>query len=278
MIGRSAQEKDKNAPRTRRSPRPRGESFYRMPAEWEPHEATWLAWPHNRSDWPGKFDPIPWVYGEIVYHLARAERVHILVNDAVAEHRVQAALEQANAMRDSIEFHRWPTNRVWTRDYGPMFVKRTQPRDVAVVDFHFNAWAKYSDWKHDDQIAGRAAKALGCARVTPEAVDGRRVVLEGGSIDVNGRGSLLTTEECLLSPVQQRNPGSTRAELEKVFRRYLGVTHTIWLGRGVAGDDTHGHIDDIARFTGPRTVVAAVEPNRRDANHQIGRASCRERE
>jgi agmatine deiminase len=244
-----------------------------MPAEWEPHEATWLAWPHNRSDWPGKFDPIPWVYCEIVYHLARSERVHIIVNDAVAERRAQAALEHANAMRDSVEFHRWPTNRVWTRDYGPMFVKRAQPKpagphEITVVDFQFNAWAKYSDWKHDDQIAGRAAKALGCAKVTPEGGDGRRVVLEGGSIDVNGRGSMLTTEECLLSPVQQRNPGSTRADLENIFCNYLGVTHVIWLGRGVAGDDTHGHIDDIARFTGPHTVVAAVEPNRSDVNHQ----------
>lgn len=248
-----------------------------MPAEWEPHEATWLAWPHNRSDWPGRFDPIPWVYCDIVHHLARAEGVHILVNDAVAERRAQAALERANSMRDGVEFHRWPTNRVWTRDYGPMFVKkqpdtrtiRPRPHDLAIVDFQFNAWAKYSDWKLDDQIASRAARLLGCEKIPPATgVDGRRMVLEGGSIDVNGRGALLTTEECLLSREQQRNPGSTRAELEKLFQRYLGATHVIWLGRGVAGDDTHGHIDDIARFVGPRTVVAAVEPNRSDPNHQ----------
>jgi agmatine deiminase len=248
-----------------------------MPAEWEPHEATWLAWPHNRTDWPGKFDPIPWVYCDIVYHLGRAERVHILVNDAVAERRAAAALEHANAMRDTVEFHRWPTNRVWTRDYGPMFVKaghkppasRPRPNKLAIVDFQFNAWAKYPDWKLDDQIAARAAKLVGCEKVTPTlGFDGRRMVLEGGSIDVNGLGSMLTTEECLLSRVQQRNPESTRHEIEKAFRRYLGVNNVIWLGRGVDGDDTHGHIDDIARFVGPRTVVAAVEPDRSDPNHQ----------
>jgi agmatine deiminase len=147
--------------------------------------------------------------------------------------------------------------------------QKQKGRDVAIVDFQFNAWAKYSDWKHDDKIAGRAAKLLDCEKVTPAiSADSKRVVLEGGSIDVNGVGSMLTTEECLLSHVQQRNPGSTRDELERAFRKYLGATNVIWLGRGVVGDDTHGHIDDIARFVGPRTVVAAVEANRNDANHQ----------
>ena len=247
-----------------------------MPAEWEPHEATWIAWPHNRTDWPGKFEPIPWVYCEIVLHLARAEGVHILVNDAISQRRAETALERAGAMRDNVEFHRWPTNRVWTRDYGPMFVKCAQaqpgmaaPHELAIVDFRFNAWAKYPDWKLDDEIAGRAAKLLGCDKLSPTVgFDGRRMVLEGGSIDVNGLGSMLTTEECLLSRVQQRNPECTRDDVERAFRRYLGVTNVIWLGRGVAGDDTHGHIDDIARFVGPRTVVAAAEPNRRDPNHQ----------
>ena len=275
MTSRGAQTgQERESRRAQRSPRPGREVSYRMSAEWEPHEATWLAWPHNRSDWPGKFEPIPWVYCDIVSHLARQERVHILVNDAVAERRAEAALVRANAMCDSVEFHRWPTNRVWTRDYGPIFVKRVAQsrsagRDFAVVDFQFNAWAKYPDWKLDDQVAGRAAKLLGCEAVRPlMRFDGNRVVLEGGSIDVNGRGSILTTEECLLSRVQQRNPSSTRDDIESVFRRYLGATNVIWLGRGVAGDDTHGHVDDIARFVGPRTVVAAVEPNRADPNHE----------
>ena len=242
-----------------------------MPAEWEPHEATWISWPHNRSDWPGKFDPVPWVYCDIVYHLARAEQVHILVNDAIAERSARAALERANAMHDSVVFHRWPTNRVWTRDYGPIFVKaasKSGSSKLTVADFHFNAWAKYPDWKKDNQVAGRAASLLNCEHVVPQFLSGQRFVLEGGSIDVNGRGSMLTTEECLLSKVQERNPGFTRDEIEQAFRRYLGVTNVIWLGRGVAGDDTHGHIDDIARFVGPNTVVAAVEPNRSDPNHQ----------
>ena len=248
-------------------------SRYRMPAEWEPHAATWLAWPHNRTDWPGKFEPIPWVYCEIVYHLARVERVRILVNDARSEEKARAALTKANALRESVEFHRWPTNRGWTRDYGPIFVRcegRRARSSVAVMNFQFNAWAKYHDCELDEKIAARAARELGRDAVLPEVDAGgrrRRVVLEGGAIDVNGQGSMLTTAECLLSVAQARNPGLGREQLERVFEQYLGVRHVIWLGAGIAGDDTHGHVDDIARFCAPGTVAAAVETDRQDANH-----------
>lgn len=261
---------------------------FRMPAEWEPHAATWLAWPHNREDWPGKFHPIPWVYAEIVRNIAShdapQESVHILVQDAAAEKRVSRILSDAGANLDAVAFHHWPTNRIWTRDYGPIFVCRDASRDtgrgvaseatgrreVALVDFCFNAWAKYPDWQLDDEVPSRVAEALGCYAFPAKIARGdreHRVVLEGGSIDVNGRGSLLTTEECLLSDVQQRNPGLGREDLERVFRDYLGVTNTIWLGKGVTGDDTHGHVDDIARFVSATAVVAAVEPDPRDANH-----------
>lgn len=241
-----------------------------MPAEWEPHAATWIAWPHNPTDWPGRFQPIPWVYAEIVRHLVRVERVNILVNDATARRKAQKVLHEANVPLTDINFHLWPTDRVWTRDSGAIFVKK-DTGEVATTDWRFNAWAKYPDWKRDDKVAARMAAACGVKSWQPIAeVNGRsvRVILEGGSIDVNGRGSMLTTEECLLSEVQQRNPGLNRLEIEKVFANYLGVTNVIWLNQGIAGDDTHGHVDDLARFVAADTVVAMVEENKSDDNHQ----------
>ena len=243
---------------------------YIMPAEWEAHEATWLAWPHNPEDWPGKFQSIPWVYAEIVRLLSARERVHLLVEDAKAQGRATGILERAGANLDRVSFHVWPTDRVWTRDSGPIFVRNGEGR-VAVTNWHFNAWAKYSDWHLDDQIPGRVAALLKVAEWQPsvELTDGsmHRLVLEGGSIDTNGAGILLTTEECLLSEVQERNPGVSRTQLEQVFSDFLGIDRVIWLNRGVAGDDTHGHIDDITRFVGPTTIVTAVEPNSSDPNH-----------
>jgi agmatine deiminase len=242
-----------------------------MPAEWQPHEATWLAWPHNRRDWPGKFAPIPWVYTEVVRHLHRGEIVRILVNDRTSEQRATGMLRRAGVDLARVEFFRIPTERVWTRDYGPMFAV-SPTGQLAINNFRFNAWAKYADWRHDDQVAMRAAEELRVRRLIAPTRDGTRqspvVVLEGGSIDVNGAGWLLTTEECLLSAVQERNPGMTRAEYEAVFARYLGVHKTIWLGRGIDGDDTHGHIDDLARFVAPRRVVTVVEENRDDPNYE----------
>jgi agmatine deiminase len=243
---------------------------YRMPAEWEMHEATWLAWPHNPDDWPGKFQAIPWLYAEIVRLLAAHERVHILVEHAKAAKSAEHILERAGANLERVSFHAWPTDRSWTRDSGPIFVRNAEGK-IAVTNWRFNAWAKYSDWKLDDKVPGRVAKLLGLPDWKPaiKLEDGRshRIVLEGGSIDVNGAGILLTTEECQLSEVQQRNPGVSREQLEQAFHDYLGIDQTIWLNRGIVGDDTHGHIDDIARFVGPTTIVAAVEPNKSDPNH-----------
>ena len=241
-----------------------------MPAEWESHEATWLAWPHNPEDWPGKFQAIPWLYAEIVRLLAACERVHLLVQDEREERRAISVLERAHANLDNVSFHQWPTDRVWTRDSGPIFVRNLQG-EIAITNWLFNAWAKYSDWHLDDQIPGRAAELLNLTQWQPTIDAGgeqHRLVLEGGSIDTNGQGILLTTEECLLSEVQQRNPGVSRERLESAFRDYLGIEQVIWLGRGIAGDDTHGHVDDITRFVGPSTIVTAVEPNTADANHE----------
>ncbi len=244
---------------------------FRMPAEWEPHEATWLAWPHNPEDWPGKFASIPWLYAEIVRLLAAHERVHLVVEDAKMERRVAGMLRRAGAKLDRVSFHQWPTDRGWTRDSGPIFVRDSEGR-AGLTNWQFNAWAKYDDWRLDDQLPGRVAKLLSMIEwrptlTLPDGTD-RRIVLEGGSIDVNGSGLLLTTEECLLSEVQQRNQGLSRAQIEQVFSDYLGIDQVIWLGRGIAGDDTHGHIDDIARFVAPDTVIAAVEPNSSDSNHE----------
>jgi len=241
-----------------------------MPAEWEQHEATWLAWPHNPEDWPGKFQAIPWLYAEIVRLLAAHERVHILVDHERAERLAVSMLRRAKVNLEQVSFHRLPTDRVWTRDSGPIFVRNAEGR-VGLTNWRFNAWAKYDDWKLDDLVPEFVRQQLGLPEWQPsiELENGakHRVVLEGGSIDSNGQGILLTTEECLLSEVQQRNPGVSREQLEQVFADYLGIDQVIWLGQGVTGDDTHGHVDDISRFVNPTTIVTAVEPDKRDPNH-----------
>jgi agmatine deiminase len=236
-----------------------------MPAEWAEHAATWIAWPHNAEDWPGKFQAIPWVYADIVRHLSRVEDVHILVNDAAAEKRARNVLTRSGANLARTHFHPWPTNRVWMRDSGPIFIRNAEGQ-LAITNWKFNAWAKYDNWQLDNQVPDHVAKQLHLPQWTP-MIGNHRVVLEGGSIDVNGAGTLITTKECLLSEVQQRNPGISREQLEKVFHDYLGIDQVIWLNRGIAGDDTHGHVDDITRFVNADTIVTVVEHNRDDENH-----------
>jgi agmatine deiminase len=239
-----------------------------MPAEWEPHEATWIGWPHNRSDWPGKFGPIPWAYAEIARWIARGEMVRVLVDSRAEEERARRVLARAAAGVSNAEFFRFPTDRGWMRDSGPAFLRRGSERpEVAIGRFRFNGWARYSDWRRDDRIPDRIARALGM-RVFSAEKRGRPVVLEGGAIDVNGRGSLITTEECLLDPtVQVRNPRLTRRDYEEIFREYLGAPNVLWLNRGIAGDDTHGHVDDVCRFVGPSTVVLCREERSDDENY-----------
>jgi agmatine deiminase len=234
-----------------------------MPAEWEAHDATWLAWPHYHGDWPGKFEPIPWVYCEIIRNLARHERVELIANDAQTERKARKLLGRANAPLENVRFHRWRTDRGWLRDSGCIFVRGGS--QLLAANFRFNAWAKYSNWKTDDKVGALIAAAAKTREIQP-IHDARRVVLEGGSIDVNGRGTLLTTEECLLSRIQQRNPGMKRKDYERLFGDYLGAPHVVWLGKGIAGDDTHGHVDDLTRFVAPDTVVTVVESNPKDAN------------
>lgn len=232
-----------------------------MPAEWEPHEATWIAWPHNREDWPGRFAPIPWVYGEIVRKLSRVEKVRILVEGRGLAEQAARVLRKVGAQMDAVEFFVCPTNRVWTRDFGPIFVKNTRG-GIALTGWRFNAWAKYDDWRLDAKVPAFLSRRLKLPLRTPD------MVLEGGSIEVDGAGTLLTTEECLLSPVQARNPGLSRGEVERRLRQYLGVQRIVWLKNGIAGDDTHGHVDDLARFVERGVVVVASESDRSDANYE----------
>ena len=293
-----------------------------MPAEWEPHASTWLAWPHLRSDWPDKFEPIPWVYAEIVRNLARHERVDLIVYSQRAETDARSILERADALSENVVFHRWRTDRGWMRDSGCIFLtafeststlsrshperseimreahdpakskdpyslnrteveaRKADSNKLLALHFRFNAWAKYDNYKLDAKIGARMAKTAGARVLEPTFTDQHsethRVVLEGGSIDINGRGTLLTTEECLLSTTQQRNPAMDRSAYERMFADYLGIQSVIWLGDGIEGDDTHGHVDDLTRFVAPDTVVTMVEPNAQDANysalnHNLGR-------
>lgn len=238
-----------------------------MPAEWAPHAATWLAWPHNTRDWPSRFGPIPWVYASIIGTLTRHERVRLLVQDAAEKAKAKALLARADVDLKMVDLIVQPTDRVWMRDSGAIFVKRGAER--VAVGWKFNAWAKYPDWKKDVKVPTKMAKIAGVALDMP-VVGKERVVLEGGAIDVDGEGTLLATEECLLQQeTQVRNPGMSRATLERVLDEHLGARTVIWLGKGIVGDDTHGHIDDLARFVGPGRVVLCVEPDARDPNHAI---------
>ena len=256
------------------TPQTPAELGFSMPAEWEPHEATWLGWPHNDTDWPGKLDTIRWVYGEMVRKVSSEEIVRILVRHKAEEKLARDYLRRAGCDLKKVQFIVHPTNRGWTRDTGPIFVRRKIPhssRDIsrsetAIVHFHFNAWAKYPDWQKDRKVPETAARLLRKRLFRGEHA-GKPFVLEGGGIEVNGRGTLLTTEECYLDPkVQVRNPGLARNEFDETVKKYLGVTNVLWLCNGPVGDDTHGHIDDICRFVNRKTVVLIREKNKRDIN------------
>lgn len=241
-----------------------------MPAEWEKHEATWLAWPHNERDWPDKIETVRWIYGEIVRKIAPGENVRILVRNNTEARTAGILLQRAGVAPDRVNFILHPTNRGWMRDSGPVFVRSKRGRKIstAIVHFHFNAWAKYDDWQKDTKVPDMAAKLLGKPLYHAE-YNQRKFIIEGGGIEVNGCGSLLTTEECYLDPaIQVRNPGMSRADYEAAFNHWLGVKNILWLAGGPAGDDTHGHIDDICRFVNRKTIVLIKETNRKDVNYR----------
>ena len=240
---------------------------YRFPAEWEKHEATWIAWPHHEPDWPGKLAPIPWVYAEIARVLHGHERVEILCHDEQVRDDARQHLE-SHGVRDNYRLHVVPNDRVWLRDSGPTGVI-ADDGSIAFANWAFNAWAKYPNYGRDAGIGAAVAGITRLPRIEPKRPDnGERVVLEGGGIETDGAGTMLVTEEWLLSDVQVRNPGLTREDYERVFHDTLGIRQTIWLGEGCVGDDTHGHVDDIARFTAPGTIVLAYEEDPADDNHR----------
>ena len=240
----------------------------RWPAEWERHDSTWIAWPHHEPDWPGKFPPIPWVYAEIARVLAEHEHVHILCHDEAVEEQAWHCLRMHEVRKSRFHLHRCPTDRVWLRDSAPTGVHLADG-SVELVDWDFTAWAKYENFAQDRRIGGVVEAHTGLSRREPVRPDGKgRVVLEGGGIETDGRGTMLVTEEWLLTDVQVRNPGLTRAGYERVFAAELGITKTIWLGEGCVGDDTHGHVDDVARFVAPGVVVLAHEEDPADENHR----------
>jgi agmatine deiminase len=258
---------------------------HRMPAEWESHEATWLAWPHNPETWPGKLERIPPIWMEMIKALHTQEKVNVCVNDAEMEWQV-AELLTRHGIDENVFLHRIPTNDAWMRDYGPVFIKRSpspQPSpargegenkntpplykgggwgEVVILDWTFNSWGqKYGPWDLDDIVPKKVAKHFQLPCIEPG------IVLEGGSIDVNGQGTLLTTEQCLLN--KNRNPHLSKTEIEEYLKNYLGVTHILWLGEGIVGDDTDGHVDDITRFVAPDTVVTVIEEDPADDNYKL---------
>jgi agmatine deiminase len=242
---------------------------YRMPAEWEPHAATWLAWPHKEESWPGNFSPIPAIWVEIVRALEPHERVNILVNDTEAGRNVRALLQAAGVRTSNVSLFMIPTDDAWVRDHGPTFITRRDGSrtELAAVKWRYNAWGgKYPPWDLDDEVGQAVAAEVGGRLFCPG------IILEGGSIDVNGKGALLTTEACLLNP--NRNPQLTRAQIERHLHDYLGVRHILWLGEGIVGDDTDGHIDDLVRFVDASTVVTVLETDPRDENFDRLQANC----
>jgi agmatine deiminase len=256
---------------------------YAMPAEWEPHAATWLAWPHEASDWPGKFAAIPWVFAEMVRVISASERVRLIVGNAVQEREAKHALKSSGVELERLDFVRAPTDRSWTRDFVPTFVtrraKKGAPAPLAAIGWRFDGWKRYPNHKQD-ALAGRTAAAF-CKAPVLEPILSRagkpyHFVLEGGAIDVDGEGTLLATEQCLLDGKQARNPALGRALTEQVLRDFAGAEKVLWLGRGIAGDDTGGHIDDFARFVAPGRIALALETNRRDPNYRV-LAEARER-
>jgi agmatine deiminase len=240
---------------------------YRLPAEWEPHAATWLGWPHNTSDWPGKFEVIPWIYGEMIRKISAGEDVRLVIRNERDKQFARQIFKKIGVNLRKVKFVIYPTNRGWTRDTGPIFI-RNQKSETGIVHFHFNGWAKYDNWRRDTKVPEIAARILHKKLFHAEC-NGKPFVIEGGGIESNGCGTLLSTEQCYLDPkIQVRNPGLGKKEIEATLKNYLGVKNIFWLAKGPKGDDTHGHIDDICRFVNARTLVLVREKNPHDENYR----------
>ena len=241
-----------------------GNGIYRMPAEWEPQRSTWIAWPHNQKDWPGKFREIPWIFGKIITELSKVQSVNILVKNKSDQKKASLFLNIFGAKIKNIRFLICKTDRAWTRDFLPIFIKDVKKRNV-ISNWEFNGWAKYKNFKNDNRAFLKINNFKKIKVVKPK-YNKKNIILEGGSIDVNGSGLLLTTMQCLLSKIQQRNKGFKKNDYNQIFNKFFGTKKVIWLNKGIYGDDTHGHIDDIARFVSKNKIFIALEKNKKDKN------------
>ena len=240
---------------------------FRMPAEWEAQKSVWIAWPYNKEDWPGLYRYIPKVILEIISKISKHQKVNLIIN---GESKNVKKLIKLNKIKN-INFHKIKTDRIWLRDSGPIFLINKRIKDKIILDFKFTGWAKYKNFKNDNKINNKIGKIKNLRRISPQIKKNsitRKVVMEGGAFDVNGSGSILLTEECLLSKVQERNKNFKKKDYEKLFRKYLNIKNFIWLKKGIVGDDTHGHVDDITRFVSRSTVMTAVEINNKDKNYE----------
>ncbi len=244
---------------------------FRMPAEWEPQKSVWVAWPHNKNDWPGLFEKIPKVVGKIIKYLTEHQRVDLLVNNNKSIDTTRIYLKKIGCNLSKIKFHKLKTDRLWLRDSGAIFLVNKKNRKKTMLDFKFNAWSKYKNFGNDNKINKYISKYLKIESILPKKVNSKkfvRVVMEGGAFDNNGSGSILLTKECLLSRKQERNKGFKKIDYENLFSKYLNAKNFIWLNKGIVGDDTHGHIDDIARFVSKSTIMIAIENNSSDKNYK----------
>ena len=244
---------------------------FRMPAEWEPQKSVWMSWPHNKNDWPGLFEKIPNVVGKIIKYLTKYQRIDLLVNNTKSIDTTRIYLKKIGCNISNIKFHKLKTDRLWLRDSGPIFIVNKKNRKKTMLDFKFNAWSKYKNFRNDNKINNYISKYLNIESILPKKVNSKkfvRAVMEGGAFDNNGSGSILLTRECLLSSKQERNKGFKKIDYENLFSKYLNAKNFIWLNKGIVGDDTHGHIDDIARFVSKSTIMIAIENNRSDKNYK----------
>ena len=242
---------------------------FRMPGEWEPQKSVWIAWPYNKKDWPGMFKNIPWTIAEIITNLSLNQNVNLLINKRKDKIKIKKILKKFKYKLKNITFHIISTNRIWLRDTGPIFLINKKKK--VFLNFKFNAWAKYRDFKKDNKINDKIAKILKVKKIEPEVKiqkKYKKIVLEGGAIDVDGNGTILLTRECLLSKVQNRNPGVTKKVFENTIKTYLNIKNFIWLNKGIKGDDTHGHVDDISRFVSKDVIMTAIEKNKKDPNYK----------
>tara|TARA_Y200000002_G_scaffold379679_1_gene389492 strand:+ start:1193 stop:2263 length:1071 start_codon:yes stop_codon:yes gene_type:complete len=244
---------------------------FRMPAEWELQESVWVAWPYNKNDWPELFENIPSIVSQIISELSKSQKVNLLIKNYKDKKIIINLLNKFSHKLSNINFHSISTNRIWLRDSGPIFLINDKTKKKIMLNFKFNAWSKYKDYRKDNNINNKLSKLIKIKKINPLVKINKKhkqLVLEGGAIDVNGKGSILLTKECLLSKVQERNPGITKSILEKTLMKYLNVKNFVWLNKGIKGDDTHGHIDDISRFVSKNTIMTAVESNKRDKNYK----------